>query len=105
MIGKVSNQWTDAALQHVIAQEHDKALIAQKEPRYLDSVCQSCGSVLRNVGDLHAELFTCAHCLPNLGSSITDHDADLADARVADCFNDAEQHRLVGNWDKLLGPC
>ena len=100
---KLADQGADAALDHVVAQEHDEAVVAQKVTADLDRVGETQGRVLGNVGDVDAPAPPVAHGLPDLRARVAHHDADLVDAGFLDRLDDAEEHGLVGHRHQLLG--
>ncbi len=94
--GKLGNQRADAALNHVIAQKHHKAIIAQKIVRNFNRVGQPQRRILRDVGDFHAPLPAAPHGAFDLFGGVTNHNANFGDAGIADGLDNAEQDGFVG---------
>jgi hypothetical protein len=102
-VGKLADQVADAALDHVVAQKHDEALVAQEIVADLDGVGQAQRRLLRDVGDLDAPAFALPDGLADLVAGVADDDADVVDARLADRLDHAEEDGFVGHRHQLLG--
>src|SRR5690606_21691507 len=100
---KIFNEAGNTAFNDVIAQKHDKAVVAKKIARNLDGVRQTIGTGLRNVFDIDAPTVAVAECAFDLGMSIAHDDADVVDAGVPDSFDDSDKYRLVGYGNQLFG--
>lgn len=100
---KLFDQPSDATFNAVVTEKHHKSLIAQKGLTNLDRVRQAERLLLWNVGDVHAPPTAVANSAANLVAGIANDNPDLGDARFADCVNDPEQHRTIGNRDELFG--
>ena len=93
----------DASLDDIVTQEHHETLVAQEISAHLDSVGQSLGLLLVNVGDLGVPATASSDGGFDPFGGVADDDADVGDASVADGLDDAEEHRLVGDGYELLG--
>ena len=100
---EVADELADAALDDIVAQEHHKGIITQEVARDFDGVRQAIRAVLVNVSERDIPLRAIAQRGADFGRGMPDHDADFAHARFTNGFDDAHQHRLVGDGDELLG--
>ena len=102
---ELADQRADAALDHVVAQEHDEAVVAQEVLADLDRMGQAQRRLLRDEGHVDAPTAAAADGLAHLAGVVVHahDDADLVDAGVADRLDHPEQHRLVGHRHQLLG--
>ena len=101
--GKLLDQRTDAALDYVVAKEHHEALGAKERAGNLHCMRQAGRLVLLDVRNVHTPAAAIAHRFAHLGAGFANHNANLVHTGIANGANDAKEHGLVGNWNKLLG--
>ncbi|MEZ4558202.1 MAG: hypothetical protein R2854_17495 [Caldilineaceae bacterium] len=100
---ELADQVVDAALDHVVAQEHDEAVVAQKVPADFDGAwARPKGASWGNVGDVDAPAPPVAHGVPDLAPVSPTTMPILIGCRLPDRLNDAEEHGLVGHRHQLL---
>ena len=87
---ELADEARNAALDDVVAQEHDETVVAQKVPADLDGVGQAQGVVLGDVGDLDVPAAAVAHCFPDLRGGVAHDNANVVDPGVADGLDDAK---------------
>jgi hypothetical protein len=89
-------------LNDVIAQEHDKRLLAQEIPAHLDRVSQTQRLILVDIRHINAPTAAPTHGCLDVHGGVTDDDADVADAGVTNGLDDAKENRFIGDGDQLF---
>ena len=64
-VGELGDQRADAALDHIVAQEHDETVIAKKVGGDLHRMGQAQRLILGDVGDLYTPAGAIAHSIPD----------------------------------------
>ena len=92
-----------AALDQVVAQEHEEGAVLEERARGEDRMGQPAGSVLGDVGRPQPPALPGAdRSLDRRAGLRRDDDADLPDPRLRDLIEDEVEDRLVGHGDQLL---
>ncbi len=93
----------EALLQHVVAEVHHEVVVAEEVAGDEHAVGQAERLVLRDVGDLGAEVRAVADGLTHLGPGLAGDDADVGDAGLDHVLDAVEEDGLVGDRHQLLG--
>src|SRR5581483_7468587 len=94
---EVLHEGPNPALEEVVPQEQDEAILADERLRDEHGVGQAQRSGLLHVGHSHAPAAAVAHGSLDLLFSVADDNAHVADAGRHDVLDGVEQHRLVGD--------
>src|ERR1700723_3664589 len=99
------DQGGDAADYEIVAQVHNKIVVAQEVTRDQDRVGQPERGFLPDIGNIEPERPAIADGPLDVGSGLTHHDPDVCNTCVPYGLKAIEQNGLICHGDQLLGEC